>query len=117
MSELKHIVYQKTVQDLVHLHQSGKLNLSPGFQRDSVWTERDRAKLLESILRSWPVPAIFLYKRRSDGEIIYDVIDGKQRIESILRFTGVIRGGRFKTRIQLPASDRPELIDWVTLKR
>jgi hypothetical protein len=60
----------------------GNLNLDPGFQRQSVWNERDRAKLIESILRNYPLPAIFLYKRQEDGVLVYDVIDGKQRLES-----------------------------------
>src|SRR5450830_47808 len=54
------------------------------FQRQSAWKERDRAKLIESILRNYPLPAIFLYRREEDGKLVYDVIDGKQRLESIL---------------------------------
>jgi hypothetical protein len=117
VAQLQHHVYQKTVQDLIHLYERRLLNLSPGFQRDSVLSDRDRAKLIDTIVRGWPLPAIFLYKRQSDGENVYDVIDGKQRLESILRFTGAIRGGRFGTRIQLPGSDEPELVDWSVLRR
>jgi uncharacterized protein with ParB-like and HNH nuclease domain len=78
--------------DIVNLYEDGLLNLEPGFQRQSVWSERDRAKLIESILRNYPLPAIFLYRREHEGQIIYDVIDGKQRIESILMFMGEMRG-------------------------
>ena len=42
----------KTVIDLVNLYEDGVLNLEPGFQRQSVWAERDRAKLIDSILRN-----------------------------------------------------------------
>jgi hypothetical protein len=117
MTDIQHHVHQKTVQDVVNLFKNGQLNLSPGFQRDSVWSDRDRAKLIDSILRRWPVPAIFLYKRHSNGEVVYDVIDGKQRLESILRFVGEIRGGRFRTRVQLNGDSEPEWLDWATLKR
>src|SRR5574337_454492 len=117
MSDIQHHVYQKTVQDLVHLYRSGLLNLSPGFQRDSVWTTRDRSKLVDSMLRRWPIPAIFLYRRQVDGEIVYDVIDGKQRIESIFRFMGELRGDRFGTKIQLSGEEGPEWVDWKTLCR
>jgi hypothetical protein len=117
VAQLQHHVYQKTVQDLVHLYERRLLNLSPGFQRDSVWSDRDRAKLIDTMVRGWPLPAIFLYKRQSDGENVYDVIDGKQRIESIFRFTGTIRGGRFATRVQLPGSDDSERVDWSMLRR
>jgi len=43
--------------------------------------------------------------------IIYDVIDGKQRLESILMFMGEMRG-RFSVKIQLPGSDDPEWVNW-----
>lgn len=90
--------------------------MEPGFQRQSVWRERDRAKLIESILRNYPLPAIFLYKREEDGDLVLDVIDGKQRLESILMFTGEMRG-RFETKVALPEADHAEWIDWRWLRR
>ena len=102
MPQFDHDADQRTVQDVVNLHKAGQLNLSPGFQRNSVWNERDRAKLIDSIIRNYPLPAIFLYRRRDDGNIVYDVIDGKQRLESILMFMGIIRGNRFEARLRLP---------------
>jgi uncharacterized protein with ParB-like and HNH nuclease domain len=77
MGELRHDLNQKMVKEIVSLYNSGYLNLSPGFQRDSVWTKGDRVKLIDSIFRNYPLPAIFLYRRHEDGTIIYDVIDGK----------------------------------------
>ncbi|MBK6407913.1 MAG: DUF262 domain-containing protein [Holophagales bacterium] len=105
-------------QDVIHLYEKGRLNLSPGFQRDSVWTDSDRQKLIESILRGYPLPSVFFYRRETDGQIYFDVIDGKQRIETILRFTGRIRGNRFATKkIQLPGEDEKDWVDWDKLKR
>ena len=97
MSEIKFKIASRTVQDIANLFQNGQLNLSPGFQRSSVWQMRDREKLIESILRGYPIPGIFLYSRHDSGELCYDVIDGKQRIESLLMFMGQIHGQRFST--------------------
>lgn len=105
----------KTIQDLVNLYEKGHLNLEPGFQRDSVWSKSDRVKLIDSILRNYPLPSIFLYKREHDGQYIYDVIDGKQRIESILMFMGLIKGHRFSTNSQLSDENEKENIDWKLL--
>ena len=80
---------RKTVQELINWFNSGWLCLEPSFQRKSVWTVSDRKKLIQSILDGYPIPAIFLYKRMSEtenGTCVYDVIDGKQRIESIFHF-------------------------------
>ncbi|AMN43260.1 GmrSD restriction endonuclease domain-containing protein [Rhodoplanes sp. Z2-YC6860] len=116
---ITHKTTTKSVLDLCNLFEGGNLNLDPGFQRQSVWKERDRAKLIDSILRNYPIPAIFLYRRHEDGELVFDVIDGKQRLESILMFTGRMRG-RFATKSQLPGtddSDPAETIDWKLLNR
>lgn len=117
MSTINFSPQQRTVQDLINLYEKGCLNLQPGFQRSSVWKERDRAKLIDSLLRNYPLPSIFLHRRPVDGHLVYDVIDGKQRIESILMFTGAIRGNRFQAKTQLPDSETEEQINWVTLKR
>src|SRR5687768_6810827 len=82
----------KTVQDILNYYDYYQLELSPPFQRQSVWSSRDREKLIDSIVSGYPVPSIFLYERAEGGRIVYDVIDGKQRIESILMFTGLMRG-------------------------
>jgi hypothetical protein len=98
------------------LFERGHLNLEPGFQRQSVWVERDRSRLIDSILRSYPLPAIFLYKRQQSGHLIFDVIDGKQRLESIFMFTGAMRG-RYASRTQFPDSEEIGWVNWALLKR
>ncbi len=115
MQQIKYEPDPKTIQDLVNLYEKDHLNLEPGFQRDSVWSKSDRAKLIDSILRNYPLPSIFLYKREHDGQYIYDVIDGKQRIESILMFMGLIKGHKFSTNSQLSDESEKENIDWKLL--
>lgn len=121
MTNLTSVVYQSTIQNIINLYESytisGErlLNLSPGFQRESVWTWSDRQKLIDSIVRNYPLPAIFLYRRQVDGEIVYDVIDGKQRLESILMFTGLIHGKRFWAKVQMPGEDDKDWVNWKSL--
>ena len=113
---LSHKTTTKSILDLRNLYDRGHLNLEPGFQRQSVWSDRDRAKLIESILRNYPLPAIFLYRREEDGNLMYDVIDGKQRLESIFMFIGAMRG-RFEARAQLTDDGASEWVNWPLLKR
>lgn len=42
-TSLRYEAGTKTINDLVNLHENNQLELSPAFQRDSVWQERDRA--------------------------------------------------------------------------
>lgn len=65
-----------------------QLQLNPSYQRRSVWTNKDRRFFLNTIFSGYPCPAIFLHKRVSeDGRATYDVVDGKQRLETILMFS------------------------------
>jgi len=114
---LRYSAQTRTIQDLINLHEDKQLNLSPGFQRESVWSGRDRAKLIDSVLRGYPIPAIFLHKRLSEGSIVYDVIDGKQRIETIFRFMGIQRGHSFSTKTVLGDDSSEVIVDWQLLKR
>ena len=77
----------KTVQELLYLFQNKSLNLSPGFQRQSVWSETDRRLLISSLFDGIPIPSVYLYRQPGvGGKMQYDVIDGKQRLESILLY-------------------------------
>lgn len=116
MTGVSYLAGPQTIQDLINRYQNGTLNLEPGFQRRSVWSDNDRRKLIDSVVRGYPLPAIFLYKRQVGGRIIYDVVDGKQRLETILMFTNCMRGRRFSAKLQLADSGREEY-DWNKLKR
>ena len=114
MSDLEPLSYHAkptSVSELVHLYEKKRLQLNPGFQRQSVWKLPQRRLLIQSVLSGYPLPAIFLYRRLVDGRDVYDVIDGKQRIESLLMFMGVMRG-RFELKTQLPGSDEVEMVGW-----
>jgi uncharacterized protein with ParB-like and HNH nuclease domain len=113
------VTYQpspKPILDLVSLYKNKQLNLNPGFQRESVWFNKDRVLLIDSIIRNYPLPAIFLYERIEDGNVVYDVIDGKQRLETIFMFMGVMKG-KFSVKTQLPGEDDTISISWDYLKR
>ena len=109
----------KTIQEFVLLFKNGKLNLEPGFQRASVWAISDRKKLIESLLQNCPIPSIFLYRQHEHGKLRYDVIDGKQRIETILMFQGVglFRGQRFDVKLMLGLDDGIEEWNWKKIQR
>lgn len=68
-------------------HRQGRLNLSPPYQRKSVWGPKDRRFFMDTIFRGYPAPPIYLHKEtKDDGTAIWHVVDGKQRLTSILKF-------------------------------
>lgn len=109
----------KTILELRNLQEQGHLNLEPGFQRQSVWTLRDRRKLIQSVLEGYPVPSIFLYRREESGVPVYDVLDGKQRLETIFMFSRVqpFQRQAFDVKFQFEGDDQSYLWDWKSLDR
>jgi hypothetical protein len=79
-----------TPQDIswfLDLEKRKQLDLDPPYQRKSVWTRTDKQYFLDTIFNNYPCPAIFLHKTISDdGETVYHVVDGKQRLQTILEF-------------------------------
>lgn len=79
------------VDELAGYFKDGKINLIPPFQRGRAWSPALRKKLLENMVRGRPIPAIFLYKDEAGSKYSYNILDGKQRLESILLFIGCKR--------------------------
>jgi hypothetical protein len=70
-----------------HWKREGHLELSPPYQRGDVWGMIRRRNLIRSIMMGIPIPSIIINDRFSanwGNEIA--VIDGKQRITTILMF-------------------------------
>jgi hypothetical protein len=85
---MKYEVGKMKLAALAGYFKDGTINLIPPFQRRRVWTPALRKKLLENMVRGKPIPAIFLYKEESGSKYAYNILDGKQRLESILLFVG-----------------------------
>lgn len=65
-----------------------KIDTNPDYQRPAVWTKAQKQLLIDSILRDFDVPKIYLHEKNNDT---YDVIDGQQpipRIKLAALFTG-----------------------------
>ena len=60
------------------------------FQRKLVWTEKQKARLIETILINYPVPEVYLWEQGADaetGEVTYSIVDGQQRLTALQQFT------------------------------
>lgn len=77
----------QTITWLLNLRRFDQLDLEPPYQRKSVWSRSERQRFLDTIIRNYPSPAIFLHVTYSqDGSPEYHVVDGKQRLTTILDF-------------------------------
>ena len=65
-----------------------RLNLRPPFQRRPVWLEHEKSFLIDSILRGYPVPEIYIFSSPNPsgmGDVI-GIVDGQQRLRACLEY-------------------------------
>jgi hypothetical protein len=83
-------VISKIVQisDIVQWSSKGELDLSPKYQRNSVWNEKAKAYLMDTIIRGLPIPPIFLRQKVdiNTKTTSREIIDGQQRIRAIIEY-------------------------------
>ncbi|AZE13287.1 DUF262 domain-containing protein [Pseudomonas chlororaphis] len=72
-----------SLRDVVDQINDEEIYLSPDFQRDYIWKERQRTRLIESVLLGIPLPA-FYFNQALDGT--YQVVDGVQRLSTVAMF-------------------------------
>ena len=77
-----------TVSDLVQWQSKNELELSPRYQRNSVWNEKAKAYLIDTIVRGLPIPPIFLRQKVdvNTKSTYREIIDGQQRVRAILDY-------------------------------
>ncbi len=80
-----------TIETIISQLEKGNIQLNPKFQRRDAWNCTKKSKFLESLFLGFPIPQIVLAedtKKRGS----YIVLDGKQRLLSLLQFIGKAEG-------------------------
>lgn len=74
--------------DFLAWYTAGTLEISPKFQRRSVWSRNAKSYLIDTLLLQLPVPPIYLRIVQSADKksMIREVIDGQQRMTAVLEF-------------------------------
>lgn len=68
---------------------NGKVDLEPSYQRDFVWTIEQQQAYLQAVLDLKAIPTVYsatVFGSRDDGEIVDEIIDGKQRLTTLFHF-------------------------------
>lgn len=74
----------RSCSDLLRMYQKKKLNIQPIFQREKVWKPKEYTRFIDSLMKQLPIPSLCFshdYKTQK-----WEVIDGLQRISSIIQF-------------------------------
>lgn len=72
------------VQDAAYLAATHERNLvlNPSYQRNAVWSKGQKQFLIDSMLRNYDIPKLYL---RDTGDK-YEVVDGQQRLRTVFEF-------------------------------
>lgn len=74
----------RSCSDLLRMHVMQQLEINPDFQRDVVWLNPDQTRFIDSLIKQLPIPSLCIsLDYRTDKRL---VIDGLQRISSIIKF-------------------------------
>lgn len=82
--------------ELINMYKAGELIIRPEYQRLFRWTRTQKTALIESILLGIPVPPVFVAE---DGNGIWELVDGLQRVSTIVSFFGELDERLLKTDI------------------
>jgi len=77
--------------DLLELRRNDMLTVNSEYQRGAVWNENQKKKLIDSVLRGYPLPLIYLHFKKKEvagyQRDALEIIDGQQRINALFEFS------------------------------
>lgn len=89
INELRYQVRSREIVDLISAMRSQRLVLTPYFQRNLVWRDAHKRDFIDTILKGYPFPQIFLARgpiNLERMEASQCVVDGQQRLNTIMQF-------------------------------
>lgn len=81
---MKYQIKEVTIKSLINLIEEKRINLRPSYQRNFIWGPKDQKSLIETIIKGWPLPNLFIYH---DGNGNYEMVDGQQRSRTIFKYS------------------------------
>lgn len=79
----------ETVRNVIGQFNAEQLIIDSSYQRRKVWLPPDKVRLIETILLDLVMPEVFFWSAETDpetGNTITHIVDGQQRIISIIEF-------------------------------
>ncbi|MFN8415327.1 MAG: DUF262 domain-containing protein [Cytophagaceae bacterium] len=110
--EIKTDSYSMSIGELLNLYTEGELQLDPAYQRLFRWSDEQKSNFIESILLGIPIPPIFVAQKEGGK---WSVVDGVQRISSILQLTGDLKNKEPLTLTTTRKLPSLEGFTWLTL--
>lgn len=99
--------------ELMSMYSSDELIIDPIFQKSLRWKVKQQTEFIESLLLGIPTPSI-LVTTNEEGQWV--IIDGVQRISTVLSFFGILRNSDQKNNWAMEEGDKVKSLKGLTLK-
>lgn len=80
----------RTIDALLQWRKANMLTANPEYQRGEVWNAGQKKRLLDSVLRGYHIPLIYLHHIKTEvagaKREDFEIIDGQQRINAFYEF-------------------------------
>lgn len=91
--------------EIMSMYERNEIIIDPDFQRLFRWTPAQQTRFIESLLLGIPIPPIFVAEDQNGR---WEVVDGLQRISTVLSFFGILKSD--------PISSIPDKNNWTLLE-
>lgn len=82
--------HNSTIESIIRNHYYFGIDFTPDYQRDYVWEDSDKELLLDSIFKNIDIGKFVLIvldnKQHSETGFTYEILDGKQRLLTLIEF-------------------------------
>lgn len=83
--EVSYDSYDILIRQLVDLVSEAAIDIAPEYQRQFVWDDKNQSRFIESIFLGIPIPSLYM---ATNADSTWELIDGVQRISTVIRFCG-----------------------------
>lgn len=102
-NELKTDRLDMSFGEIINIYKEGSLKIQPEYQRAYRWDDYQKTRFIESIILGIPIPPIFVAENQENK---WELVDGLQRVATILSFFGILKNDKkSKNNFKLTSGD------------
>jgi hypothetical protein len=94
--------------EIMSMYERNEIIIAPEFQRLFRWTDDQKTRFMESLLLGIPIPPIFVAEDQNGR---WELVDGLQRLSTVLSFFGMLKSSTDKNNWVLGRGELIESVD------
>lgn len=79
-------IRSESIQRVYNFYKSDSFFVNRRYQRKLIWTIEEKRNFIDSIVKGYPVPIFLLAEVNYENNVVFEIIDGMQRLNAIMSF-------------------------------